>query len=420
MKSHNAVSRTLLIAIVVIIIIVIAVAAIELMRPSKPTQSVILIGTLYASTGSFASTSMPEYEGLLLWAKTVNASGGIYVSSLGKKLPVRIIAYDDSSETSLASQYYEQLITVNHVNFLVADFGSVLTAPAVSIAEKYGVLLFDVTGSSEYFFSPPSPYIVLTSIPGSPAYGSYVAPFLKSINATRVAILYGENDFDAALASVIVNDLKAEGITPIYYQGYPTSTTDFSTLITTLQSLNPQVVLEIGYPNNDIAFLNQLHSMGVHFNLTLTIFPGQLWQVMLSSVGNNMAYTYTLLFPPLVNYTVNYGPTLSQFEQEWNATYPGTPVSYLSIAGFTAGLIIQKAIEAAGSLNATAVRQAINSFSGKITTIDGPFMVNATNGMQLGEVPLVGQIVPTPSGLQTVVVYPPNLATGKAIYPAPG
>jgi len=142
MKSHNAVSRTLLIAIVVIIIIVIAVAAIELMRPSKPTQSVILIGTLYASTGSFASTSMPEYEGLLLWAKTVNASGGIYVSSLGKKLPVRIIAYDDSSETSLASQYYEQLITVNHVNFLVADFGSVLTAPAVSIAEKY-----------EYFYS---------------------------------------------------------------------------------------------------------------------------------------------------------------------------------------------------------------------------------------------------------------------------
>jgi len=66
------------------------------------------------------------------------------------------------------------------------------------------------------------------------------------------------------------------------------------------------------------------------------------------------------------------------------------------------------------------VRQAINSFTGKITTIDGPFMVNATNGMQLGEVPLVGQIVPTPSGLQTVVVYPPNLATGKAIYPAPG
>ena len=117
---------------------------------------------------------------------------------------------------------------------------------------------------------------------------------------------------------------------------------------------------------------------------------------------------------------MNYGPTFSQFEQEWNATYPGTPVSYLSIAGFTAGLIIQKAIEAAGSLNATAVRQAINSFSGKITTIDGPFMVNATNGMQLGEVPLVGQIVPTPSGLQTIVVYPPNLATGKAIYPAPG
>ncbi len=417
-------SKGLWVAVIIVVVIVIAAGGYFAYRETRPTSSApseITIGTLYASTGSFASTSIPEYDGLLLWASQVNSQGGIYVSSLGTKLKVNVIAYDDQSDPSTATTLYNQLVTVNHVDFLVADFGSVLTAPAVSIAEEHHVLLFDVTGSSASFFSTPSPYIVLTSIPGSPAYAKYGAAQILSLNISKVAIAYAENDFTTPLSQILVNGLEAGGVTPVYYQGFSTSQTDFTSLITTLQSYNPQAVVFYGYPTNDIPFLNELHSMGVHFPYLFTIFPGQLFTTMLSAVGTNMTYTFTYSFPPEMAYNnVTYGMNLSELESTWNTTYPNVPFGYLSIAGYTAGLIIQDGITTAGSLNATAVRNAINTISGKITTVDGPFQVDPNTGMQTGESPPIGQVVPNGSGgLKVVIVYPSSFATGSPIYPAP-
>ncbi|MGC8515999.1 MAG: ABC transporter substrate-binding protein [Thermoplasmata archaeon] len=409
--------------VVVVVVVVIAGGYYAIQATKKPSSapSEITIGTLYASTGSFASTSIPEYDGLLLWANQVNSQGGIYVSSLGEKLKVKIIAYDDGSDTGTATTLYSQLVTVNHVDFLVADFGSVLTAPAVSIAEEHHVLLFDVTGSSASFFNVTSPYIVLTSIPGTPAYAQYGAAQLLSLGITKVAVAYAENDFTTPLAQFFVNNLKNHSVIPVYDQGFSTSQTDFSSMITTLQSYNPQAVVFYGYPTNDIPFINELHSMGVSFPYLFTIFPGQLYTLMLSAVGTNMSYTFTYAFPPEAVYNdVNYGMNLSALQNTWNSSYSSVPFGYLSVAGYTAGLVIQDGITTAGSLNATAVRNAINSFSGKITTVDGLFQVDPNSGMQTGESPPIGQVVPNGSGgLKVVIVYPSSMATGSPIYPAP-
>ena len=192
-------------------------------------------------------------------------------------------------------------------------------------------------------------------------------------------------------------------------------------MITTLQSYKPQAVVFYGYPTNDIPFINEMHSMGVTFPYLFTIFPGQLYTLMQSAVGNNMTYTFTYAFPPETVYNnVNYGMSLSALESAWNSTYSSVPFGYLSVAGYTAGLIIQDGIATAGSLNATLVRNAINSFSGKITTVDGLFQVDSVTGMQTGEAPPIGQVVPNGSGgLKVNIVYPSSMATGTPVYPAP-
>ncbi|MGC9183816.1 ABC transporter substrate-binding protein, partial [Caldisphaera sp.] len=172
---YRSVSTGVIVAIVVIIIVVVIAGGLAYYYMTKKTTSTtttsstttstvaappyILIGTLYASSGSYATSSMSEYKGLQLWAKWINQSGGIYVKQYGKKIPVKIVAYDDQSNPSTAQSLYQQLVTVNHVNVLVADFGSVLTAPAVSYANASHILLWDVTGSSYAFFIN-NPYII--------------------------------------------------------------------------------------------------------------------------------------------------------------------------------------------------------------------------------------------------------------------
>src|ERR1700704_1543264 len=96
--------------------------------------SEIKLGTLYASSGRYASISMPVHSALKLWIDQKNADGGVYVKAFDKKLPIKLIAYDDQSNTATASTLYNQLITQDKVDLLVADSGSVLTAPAVGAA----------------------------------------------------------------------------------------------------------------------------------------------------------------------------------------------------------------------------------------------------------------------------------------------
>jgi branched-chain amino acid transport system substrate-binding protein len=208
--------------------------------------SAITIGTLYASSGPFASSSLPEYQGLKFWVQQVDQSGGVYVEAFHKKLPVKLVAYDDQSSTTLATTLYEQLITQDHVNLLVSDFGSVLTSVAVPIAKEHKVLLLDVTGTGASFFTPSNPYIVLTSLPTSGVWPESLASFLIHKKIQRVAIVYDANDFDASQNQTLVSRLTAAGIHPLYDQSVPTSTSSYTALLHSIAARNPEALIEFG------------------------------------------------------------------------------------------------------------------------------------------------------------------------------
>ncbi len=63
----------------------------------------IKLGTLYASSGRYASISMPVYDGLKLWIDQKNADGGVYVKAFNKKIPLQLVSYDDQSNTATAA-----------------------------------------------------------------------------------------------------------------------------------------------------------------------------------------------------------------------------------------------------------------------------------------------------------------------------
>ena len=83
----------------------------------------IKLGTLYASSGRYASISMPVHYGLKLWVDQKNAEGGIFVKAFDKKIPLKLVAYDDQSNTATAATLYNQLITQDKVDILIADSG---------------------------------------------------------------------------------------------------------------------------------------------------------------------------------------------------------------------------------------------------------------------------------------------------------
>ncbi|HTX57568.1 MAG TPA: ABC transporter substrate-binding protein [Candidatus Acidoferrales bacterium] len=403
------------------VIIFAGLAAIGVYRPAHAAAppSVIKIGTLYASSGTFAVASQGQYQGLQYWASLVNKDGGVYVKAFNKKIPVKIIAYDDQSSTTTATTLYNQLITQDKVDVLIADFGSVLTSVAIPLAAEHHMLLIDPTGSGANFFTKKTDYLADVSIPSSAVWPVPLAQFILAQKLKRVAILYDSNDFDASQAETLKSVLGQGGVTPVYYNGVPTTESNYAVLLHTIAATHPDAVLEFGYAPNDIAFLRDLTSSGLHFNMTFTIFPGQLISLITKNVGAKaLAYTYTYPTPPLVRYPhVTTGMNTAEFVKAFTAANKVAP-NFLNAAGYNNGLIVGEMLARAPQFTQLDFHSALMAMSGSTTTLLGAFKINE-NGAQLGELLPVAQIVPEGTANKFVVVYPQDKATGKAVYPAP-
>ena len=388
----------------------------------------IKIGTLYASSGRFAGISMPVHSGFKIWVDQVNAAGGVYVKAFDKKIPVKLVAYDDQSNTATASTLYNQLITQDKVDVLVADSGSVLTSVAVPLARDHKMLLVDQTGTGANFFTPDNPYIVLIADPVSSIWPKPLADFLThdgpGLGIKRVAMLYATNDFTGTQANAVRKFIKESnsGVELVYDEGIPTETSNYTVAINKLQAAKPDAVIHLGYDQNDIAFLRNLQDNGVKFKMLFSIYTGLETELLLKNVGaKGLEYVYTYVPSSELEYKPDVGMNLTQFRAEWNKHYSDGKIEYgfNSVAGYTTGLAIEKALSVAKSLDQLDLRHAFTEISGKFHTLDGLFEIDAT-GAQIGALTPLGQVVPDgKGGIKLVSIYPHEAATGKPVYPAP-
>ncbi len=380
------------------------------------SAGVLRIGTLYAGSGQFASSSLPELAGLRLWVRQANAAGGAWVGALRRREPVRLIAYDDHSSASRAAALYARLVARDHVDILVSDFGSVLTAPAISVAQHNGVLLFDQSGTGASFFTAGNPYIVLCDLPASTVWPDGLARLLVARHIGRVALVYGRNYFDASQDQTIAAALTLHGDEPVINQGVPTTNGNYRGFVAEAAARHASAVIELGYSSNDIAFLRQLRASGRHFRFVFTVFAGQLPGVLQHAVGlDAIAGTYSYGFPPFVE---RHAPSTGLGDRGLAAALggrgsgnavgsgsagspvsPGSPgaLNFLNVAGYNTGLVIGAALRTAADATQLGLRAALSRLSGGLHTLDGTFRLDA-EGAQVGEIPAVAELLRGPGG----------------------
>jgi branched-chain amino acid transport system substrate-binding protein len=90
----------------------------------------IRIGATVSMSGKF-STEIGPFKNLMeAYATVINTRGGIYVKSVGKRLPVKFIVYDDKSDGPTARKFYERLISVDKADILLGPYSSPVTFAA--------------------------------------------------------------------------------------------------------------------------------------------------------------------------------------------------------------------------------------------------------------------------------------------------
>jgi branched-chain amino acid transport system substrate-binding protein len=253
----------------------------EATTTAPPTTSVppvtateIVIGASRDITGPQAGFQTYGFAPLYkAWIDEINAGGGLNVG--GKKLPIRLIEYDDASDTTVCVQNIEKLCTQDHVNFLFGPTGTAMLFAAAPIADKYHTIMLCGEGGATtlepQLANMPTVFAVLN-------YSNHFqlpmfVDLIKEKGAKTVYICFMNDLHGAEYNLTMQSECGLNGIQVVQAKSIPIDIADMDPIIKEAKELNPDVFCMFAYPNQNILFMNT--AMALDFNpKCILIGPG--------------------------------------------------------------------------------------------------------------------------------------------------
>lgn len=363
----------------------------------------LVIGAPLPVTGALSPEGTKLKQGYELWQEHVNAAGGVKVGH--KRLKVDLRYYDYQSQTPRAIQVAEKLITDDKVNFLFSPFGSGATKAASAVAEKAGVPMIASSASSKEVFDQGYKNLFGVYTDNS-TFSEPLADLVtaKLPNAKRVAILARNDLYPLSLANEFEKSAKKRGLDVVFFEKYAIGTLDHASALTQLRASKPDWVVVTGYINDLITIRKQASDLKVGGDV-FTLINGPAYQEWISAVGPLAENVTTASwFHPVVKYASDdvFGSS-GKFVELFKAKYGSEP-DFTQASGAAVGVVLQQAIERAGSLDRDKVRAELQK--GGFKTFFGPISFSPA-GIADSYVPPVLQI----QGGKVQVVAPAGIAT---------
>ncbi len=378
---------------------------------SAQARTSIKVGMTISSTGTFASASQSGERGVQIWLDDVNKRGGIALA--GKKYPVELVKRDDRSDKQLVSRVYDSLINEEKVDVLIAPFSSTLVGVAAPIADSNKKYMVSWAGSSDQLFQQGYQSIVSVTVQASQLPVTSTALTAK-LGVKKMAIVYADDPFPASTAAAARDMAEKAGIKVVLFEKYAKGTKDFAILLQKAQASGAEALYS---PSNDgdlISMVRQMKEREINFPMTYMVY-GSAPPLMEMGKDANYLFSHTQ-FDPTVKWKVTDGLNTDQFLAAYKRLFPNvvSGADFQTALAYGAGVVLEKSIGTANSMDAAKLKQAAMDISGKTIMVSGQFEIDKT-GFQIGMKPIVLQM--QPDGMK--IVAPEEIATGKAIYPAP-
>jgi branched-chain amino acid transport system substrate-binding protein len=358
--------------------------------------------------------------------KQVNDAGGIKLKD-GSVVKFTSKFYDDESNKDRVQELYTRLATEDNANFMISPYSSGLADAAAVIAEQYGKIMITTGAASDSTYKKGYTLVYQAYTPAS-KYLTGAADLLKTLDASvkKIAIVHENDKFSTDVSTALNEYALAQGYEIVLFEGYDSGTTDFAPFINKIQDAAPDAIMGGGHFQDGSTFAKQLFEKNVPVKyVALLVAPpepsfAELGDAALGVIGPSQ-------WEPKVAFNADsakaagfafYGPSSTDFVSAYMAAYNEEP-SYHAAGGFAAGLILQNAIEKAGSLDTAAVRAALDSID-LLTFFGGvKFDTSAeSHGLQTGHSMVYMQWQKDASGaLVKQIVWPLAGATAQAVYP---
>jgi branched-chain amino acid transport system substrate-binding protein len=389
-------------AVVIVVIVVAAAVAVWQFMPTSEERNSIKIGLV-------APLSIPVGQDMdraaKMAAEEINAAGGIYVDSLGKNLTVKIEIANTGTANPEVSPTEVTRVVDQGVDVLIGGFGSsaTLAGQVYAIEQK---VPFVITGASTHLvtrrgFLPDGHELKIDDPEGmsymfhycttvyhySKTVASFFAEAMKPLLESeygltrnlRLAVLYrddayGRGVWDATKYYIETDNLP---IDIVKEENYDVSKTTFQTELTNVKNAEPDAVYVVDFTTNTAVIYEQGQTdVGLNsVYIAVECCEEPEFYEALGEWGDHQ-----LLESKFASYAGPpfYLPMMDTYVADYEAKYGQVP-GMMGADTYDAFYIVKDAIERAGTLEKSEIRDAIASCN-----MDQMLIITETGKIEFG------------------------------------
>jgi branched-chain amino acid transport system substrate-binding protein len=372
----------------------------------------IRIGMTVSSTGTFALAAQSGLRGAEIWVDDVNSRGGISIGGVKRK--VELVKLDDRSDKTTVPKVYETLIKEEKVDLCFGPFGSTLTAAAVNATETNNKFMVIWSASADSIYQQGYKYVVSATQQAGTLLGRPGVKAFGKLGVKKIAFAYLDEPFPAALTNGAIEEAKSLGMEVTMNEKFAKGTKDFNILIQKAKASGADVFMPTAYEGDQMTIARQLRETNADFKGVYFVYASQ---PQFLAIGKDAQYHFSqTLLNDKINWKVTSGLNRAQMMERYTKLFPNAQYTadFQTALAYGAGAVVEQIIIQAQSLDAAKLKEAALKLNDKMVTVTGPYQIDDTGKQFKNEFAVMQNM---PNGPE--VVYPPEVATAKAVYPVP-
>ncbi len=384
---------------------------------STPPPKEIILGAALPLTGGQSREGGYFNKAYTMAIKEINEAGGIMVKTYGKKIPVKLIIYDDKSDNTTSVQLYEKLVTEDKVNALLGGYGTPLITAHTIVAEKYRVPYVNGGGATGAIYQRGMKHVFgcLSSIEKlSFTLMDWIGQQQnagKLKKPLKIAVMGENTSHGKEFRQGILDRSKSfpDRFQVVMDEPFELNLKDADPMLQKVKAANA----DLFFADARLADFTTIHrrytEMGL-YHLIVSYGPRGTEKAARDALG------------PASDYIISCNwwhkdiptPPAKAFAEKYQRTY-NEPAEWFPALAYETARVMAKAIEDAGTLDKTAIRDALAKVDMRNSLVVGGRVWFESNG-QINNDYVMMQNLP---GGKVALIFPKDVATAQAIVPIP-
>lgn len=337
-------------------------------KESSSEGDTIKIGANLELSGATASYGTSEADAIALAIEEINAEGGID----GKQL--ELIKVDNKSDAAESTNAAIKLTSKDKVTAIIGPATSGNSVAQVQIANDSKTPMISPSGTSTTVTvgedGSVNEFAFRTAFI-DPFQGTVAANFAANELKVKTAAVYADNasDYAKGLAASFIKDFEAAGGKIVAQESYVAKDNDFRSTLTRIKAANPEYVFIPGYYEEVGLIVKQARELGI----TVPLMGADGWDSpTLVDLAGADALNNTYI---ITAYSAEDPDGKAKaFADKFTEKYGEAPNSFHAL-GYDSVYLLKDAIERAGSLDGTKIKDALEA-TDKLDLVTGLYSMD--------------------------------------------